>query len=163
MRRPQFFKISTLVLSYVVPVKSKVDISQNFVAYSEYMNFKTSDYCVLGILFCGLLRRFEVWAWCCWDIAFLSEIVAQIWLDPLRRFLRLLIFFFIKYYFDKSTLSCLFWPDGCFWPLTASMISEVKNNYAYVITQDICNKLIELGCMHKSVPAWLDLISSIWC
>ena len=29
----------TLLLSYVVPVKSKVEISQNFVAFSEYMNF----------------------------------------------------------------------------------------------------------------------------
>ena len=41
--------------------------------------------------------------------------------------------------------------EGCFWPLTAFMTSEVKNNYAYVITQDICNKLIEVnfwvGCM----------------
>ena len=40
---------------------------------------------------------------------------------------------------------------GCFWPLTAFMTSEVKNNYAYVITQDICNKFIEVnfcvGCM----------------
>ena len=53
--------------------------------------------------------------------------------------------------------------DGCFWPLAASMISEVKNKYAYVIMQYICNKFIELGCMQKSVPAWLDLISSIWC
>ena len=35
----QFCKISTLLLSYVVPVKSKVEISQNFVAFSEYMNF----------------------------------------------------------------------------------------------------------------------------
>ena len=26
-------------LAYVVPVKSKVEISQNFVAFSEYMNF----------------------------------------------------------------------------------------------------------------------------
>ena len=32
-------KISTLLLSYVVPVKSKVEILQNFVASSEYMNF----------------------------------------------------------------------------------------------------------------------------
>ena len=32
-------KISTLLLSYVVPVKSKVEISQKFVAFSEYMNF----------------------------------------------------------------------------------------------------------------------------
>ena len=41
--------------------------------------------------------------------------------------------------------------EECFWPLTASMTSEVKNNYAYVITQDICNKFIEVnfcvGCM----------------
>ena len=38
-----------------------------------------------------------------------------------------------------------------FWLLTASMPSEVKNNNAYVITQDICNKFIEVnfcvGCM----------------
>ena len=33
-----FCEISTLLLSYVVPVKSK-EISQNFVAFSEYMNF----------------------------------------------------------------------------------------------------------------------------
>ena len=32
-------KIFTLLLSYVVPIKSKVKISQNFVAFSEYMNF----------------------------------------------------------------------------------------------------------------------------
>ena len=35
------------------------------------------------------------------------------------------------------------------WPLIAFM--EVKNKYAYVITQDICNKFIEVnffeGCM----------------
>jgi hypothetical protein len=29
-----------LTLSYVVPVKSKMKISQNYVAFSEYMNFK---------------------------------------------------------------------------------------------------------------------------
>ena len=34
-----FSKISTVDLSYVVPVKSTVEISQNFVAFSEYMNF----------------------------------------------------------------------------------------------------------------------------
>ena len=32
----KFCEISTLLLSYVVPVKSKVEISQNFVAFSEY-------------------------------------------------------------------------------------------------------------------------------
>ena len=36
----KFCKIFTLLLSYMVPVKNKVEISQNFVAFSEYMNFK---------------------------------------------------------------------------------------------------------------------------
>ena len=35
----KFWEIFTLLLSYVMPVKSKVKISQNFVAFSEYMNF----------------------------------------------------------------------------------------------------------------------------
>ena len=36
----KFCKISTLLLSYVVPVKSKVKISQNFAAFSEYMKLQ---------------------------------------------------------------------------------------------------------------------------
>ena len=39
----KFCKISTLLLPTVHTVKSKVKISQNFVAFSEYMNFK--HYC----------------------------------------------------------------------------------------------------------------------
>ena len=35
----KFCKISTIDLSYAVPVKPTVEISQNFVAFSEYMNF----------------------------------------------------------------------------------------------------------------------------
>ena len=35
----KFWEISTLILSYLVPVKSKVEGLQNFVATSEYMNF----------------------------------------------------------------------------------------------------------------------------
>ena len=35
-----FCKISTVDLTYIVTVKSTVEISQNFVAFSEYMNFK---------------------------------------------------------------------------------------------------------------------------
>ena len=35
----KFCKIFTLLLPYVVPVKSKVKISQNFAAFSEYINF----------------------------------------------------------------------------------------------------------------------------
>ena len=34
----KFCEIFTLLLSYVVPVKSKLKITQNFVAFSEYMN-----------------------------------------------------------------------------------------------------------------------------
>ena len=34
-------KISTLLLFYVAPVKSKVKILKNLVAFSEYMNFKS--------------------------------------------------------------------------------------------------------------------------
>ena len=37
----KFCDIFTLLLSYVVPVKSKVKILQNFVDFSEYMNFKS--------------------------------------------------------------------------------------------------------------------------
>ena len=33
---------------------------------------------------------------------------------------------------------------GCFWPLTASITSEAKIKYAYVITQGICNKFIKV-------------------
>ena len=34
-----FCEISTLLLCYIVPVKSKVEISQNFVAFSKDMDF----------------------------------------------------------------------------------------------------------------------------
>ena len=40
----RFCEISTVYLSYVVPVKSTVEISQNFVAFSEYMNFIFEKY-----------------------------------------------------------------------------------------------------------------------
>ena len=45
----KFCEISTLLLSYVVPVKRKVEISQNFVAFSEYMNFKKRYPCQVAI------------------------------------------------------------------------------------------------------------------
>ena len=35
----KFCEISTLLLSYIVSLKNKVDISHKFVAFSEYMNF----------------------------------------------------------------------------------------------------------------------------
>ena len=47
----KFCEIFSLLLSYVVPVKSKVKISQNLVAFSEYMNFNS----VNNLLsYCGL-------------------------------------------------------------------------------------------------------------
>ena len=36
----KFREISTVDLSYVVTVKSTVELSQNLLAFSEYMNFK---------------------------------------------------------------------------------------------------------------------------
>ena len=38
-KKQKILQISTLLLSYVVPVKRKVEISQNFGAFSEDMNF----------------------------------------------------------------------------------------------------------------------------
>ena len=35
----KFYEISNLLLTTVYTVKSRVDISQNFLAFSEYMNF----------------------------------------------------------------------------------------------------------------------------
>ena len=35
----KFCKISNLILSFVVPVKNKVEIWQKFMAFSDYMNF----------------------------------------------------------------------------------------------------------------------------
>ena len=39
----KFWKIIPLLLSYVVPVKSKGKILQNFVAFSDYMKFKKNN------------------------------------------------------------------------------------------------------------------------
>ena len=43
----KFCKISTLLLTTVHTVKSKVEISENFVAFSEYMNFNTKKHLIL--------------------------------------------------------------------------------------------------------------------
>ena len=39
----KFCEIFTLLLCYVVLVKSKVKVSQNFVTFSEYMNFNDQE------------------------------------------------------------------------------------------------------------------------
>ena len=43
----KFCEISTLLLTTVHTVKSKVEISENFVAFSEYMNFNTKKHFIL--------------------------------------------------------------------------------------------------------------------
>ena len=51
---------------------------------------------------------------------------------------------------------------GCFWPPTASMISEVKNKYAYVITKDISNKFIDVNfCVAVMLMSLMNNISSL--
>ena len=54
------WEISTLLLSYVVPVKSKVEISQNFLAFSECMNF-TNNVSHLWIPFKKYWRKPAIW------------------------------------------------------------------------------------------------------
>jgi hypothetical protein len=52
--------------------------------------------------------------------------------------------------------------EGCFWTLTDSMTSEVKNNYAYVITQDICNQLIEVKIYVEMMVSWPNRLFQDW-
>ena len=78
-----------------------------------------------------------------WNIATCSGQVT--WIEGLRNFYK-------KTFFSMNQLfHAILASKGCFWPLTASMTSKVKINYAYVTTQDICNKFIEVkfsvGCM----------------
>ena len=55
----KFCEIFTLLLSYVVPVKSKVKISQNFKAFSEYMNFIKTQIIYQPFLYVFLLTYIE--------------------------------------------------------------------------------------------------------
>ena len=57
-------KIFTLHLSYAVPVKSKVKILQNFVAFSEYMNFRTTCPCqIFEGMFWSISNHFCSYFW----------------------------------------------------------------------------------------------------
>ena len=55
----KFCEIFTLLLSDVVPFKSKVKISQNFVAFSEYMNFNNFRKDISILFQCALLVFFS--------------------------------------------------------------------------------------------------------
>ena len=52
----KFYEIFPLLSSYVVPVKSKGKISQNFVVFSEYMNFTVA--CFLKVHNVGSPQEF---------------------------------------------------------------------------------------------------------
>ena len=54
----KFCKTFTFLLSYLVPVKSKVKVSQNFVACSEYMNFTLPH--TLNCI-CVSLFKYHIW------------------------------------------------------------------------------------------------------
>ena len=68
-----FCEITTLDLSYVVTVKYTVEISQNFVAFSEYMNFITanSENCSNKILFLYLFQLSSQYKMAEFEILFL--------------------------------------------------------------------------------------------
>ena len=52
-----FCEISIVDLSYVVTVKSTVEILQNFVAFSEYMNFKQVPFSLLELKVFDLVSK----------------------------------------------------------------------------------------------------------
>ena len=84
-------------------------------------------------------------------ISYSFEVIAQIWLDLLRDFWGHWKTF-IKSFFHKIHSFLLCWPsEDDFWPLTASITSEVKNNYNHVTMEGILNKISEIklsvGCM----------------
>ena len=59
----KFCKISTIDFSYVVTVKSTIEISQNFVAFSEYMNFNIRTLILPGDGGVGIPKAVRALAW----------------------------------------------------------------------------------------------------
>ena len=62
----KFCEIFTLLLTYVVTVKSKVKILQNFVSFSEYMDFMT------------ILQKVNEW---------MKSVIPEIAIDFVQRFI----------------------------------------------------------------------------
>ena len=56
----KFCEISTVDLSYVVPVKSTVEILKNYLAFSEYMNFNNNIFLIIVSDVCGLRNSVQV-------------------------------------------------------------------------------------------------------
>ena len=78
----KFCEISTLLLSYVVPVKCKVEISQNFVAFSEYMNFSSRTATTTAQSF---LHYFQ---WCMADSCAELWVAADVWQGTMPAFVK---------------------------------------------------------------------------
>ena len=51
----KFWEISTLLLSYVVPVKSKLEILQSFMVFLEYMNFNIHGFSKSILIFWAIV------------------------------------------------------------------------------------------------------------
>ena len=72
--------IFTLLLSYIVPVKSKVKILQNFVAFYEYMNFTGKvlafqcDIMII-IMFIFLKMATKIWRYLSCDLNFINALL----------------------------------------------------------------------------------------
>ena len=79
----KFCEISTVDLSYVVTVKSTVEISQNFVAFSEYMNFtflrmlELKLQCVLNYYAQGWLSAFNIIMYISWIIKRINILIKR--------------------------------------------------------------------------------------
>ena len=54
----KFCDIFTLLLTVCTVVRSKVNISQNFVAFSEYMNFKNLQQKICNLFFHSIILDF---------------------------------------------------------------------------------------------------------
>ena len=105
----KFFEIFTLLLSYVVRVKSRVKISQNFVAFSEYMNFtmniSSTQYCcqlhrVQYVFYYGTMGSKLLYS-CSWFFIGIWTIIKLIWN----------ILWKIKHETSKMFLTHCVWPS----------------------------------------------------
>ena len=107
IRRPQNFTKSSPYFcpTYVVPVKSKVEISQTFVAFSEFMNF-TSSICTW---------KFKAQTWvehvvyrnCFWHFAIFYRLCIRLQIYFIAKFKEMHSIDVVKFiYSEKATKFC---------------------------------------------------------
>ena len=91
----------------------------------------------------------------CWCSVLYSKKVqnhADIIYDQIHRFLRSLSNIYYNLFQYNPLLHAILASDESFWPLTASMTSKIKNNFAHVTMQNFLKKISEIklssgGCM----------------